>query len=324
MRVMKLEKKDKDILFELSLNARATITKISKKVKLSKQVVSYRLNLLEQRKVILGYHAITNPYALNLTHYRVFVKYNNMSSEKESEFMKYLEKHKQVTWTAYFDGKYDAAFIIWTKNIMEFQNILDNINEIYGRYFQEKYFSITTKIEYLKYKFLNNKRSIDSIYIGDEIKKNKLDELDKKLLLELNKNGRATLVELANRYDSSAKVINERIKKLIKRDIIVGFNIKIDHKKIGFSHRKIMFKLNDTSKKTIKKISDYFRILINTIYIIRPIGDYDLEVELMTKSNQEFHDLIKNLRTRFAKEIKSYDTAIHYSEPKSGQLFKIN
>ena len=53
-------KKDRDILFELSLNARATITKIAKKVKLSKQVVSYRLGLLEKNKVILGYYAITN------------------------------------------------------------------------------------------------------------------------------------------------------------------------------------------------------------------------------------------------------------------------
>ena len=88
----------------------------------------------------------------------------------------------------------------------------------------------------------------------------------------------------------------KQLKKLIIKKVIIGFNVKIDHKKIGFSHRKIMFKLNDTSKKTIKKISDYFRTLVNTIFIVRPIGDYDLEVELMTKSNEEFHDLIKELR----------------------------
>ena len=76
MAKIKLSDKDKEILFELSLNARATITQLAKKVKMSKQVVSYRINLMEKNKVILGYYAITNAYMLSKTHFRVFLKYH--------------------------------------------------------------------------------------------------------------------------------------------------------------------------------------------------------------------------------------------------------
>jgi len=314
-----LTKKDRDILFELSLNARATITMIAKKVKLSKQVVSYRLDLLEKNKVILGYYAITNIYLLGKTHYRVFVKYQNMSSEKEKEFMGYLTHNNNINWSSYFEGDMDAAFIIWANNIRKFEEIFDDINEKYGIYFQQKYFSIATKIEYLKYKFLNNTKDTSSLIFGDDYSNLELDTMDQNLIQELNLNGRATLVYLANKYNSSAKVIRERINKLQQKKIILGYNLKLNHNILGYTHRKVLLKLNDCSKEKIQQISTYLKNNKNVIYLVKPIGDQDYEFELMTESNEEFHQIITELRSKFAQDIKSYNTVIHYFEPKSGQ-----
>ena len=148
----------------------------------------------------------------------------------------------------------------------------------------------------------------------------KLDELDHNLLQDLNTNGRATLVELANKYNSSAKVIRSRIERLVKRGVIIGFNVKIDHNLVGYTHRKIFLTLNDVRKEKVLELSKYLKHLKCTIYLVKPIGNFDFEIELMTESDQEFHDFMKNLRSRFALEIKSYNSVIHYEEPKSGQL----
>lgn len=316
-----LSKKDKDILFELSLNARMTLTQLAKKVKLSKQVVSYRLNLLEKNNVILGYYAITNVYMLGKTHYRVFIKYQNMSSEKEEEFMQFLNNHSKIVWIAYFDGDLDAAYLVWADNIREFEEVFDEINEKFGEFFQQKYFSIGTKLEYLKYKFLTSKKDSSSLIFGDCFSNYKLDELDKNILNDLNNNGRMTLVDLANKYNSSAKVISERIKKLEKNKIIIGYNLKLNHNLLGYSHRKVLLKLNTTSKQKINQLSSFLKNYKNVIYLVKPIGDYDFEFELMTESNEEFHQIIKDLRSKFVEEIKTYNTVIHYKEPKSGQSY---
>lgn len=319
--VIELSQKDKDILFELSLNARMTITQLGKKVKLSKQVVSYRLNLLEKNNIILGYYAITNVYMLGKTHYRVFVKYQNMSSEKEEEFMNYLINHPKIVWIAYFDGDLDGAYLVWADNIREFEEIFDQINEKFGVYFQQKYFSIATKLEYLKYKFLTTKRDSSSLIFGDCYSNYKLDQLDKNILNDLNQNGRITLVELANKYNSSAKVIKERMKKLEKNKILIGYNIKLNHNLLGYTHRKVLLKLNNASKQKIQQLVAFLKNHKNVIYLVKPIGDYDFEFELMTESNEEFHQIIKDLRSKFAEEIKTYNTVIHYKEPKSGQSY---
>ncbi len=135
---------------------------------------------------------------------------------------------------------------MWADNIREFEAVFDEVNEKYGLYFQQKYFSIATKIEYLKYKFLNDKKDTSSLIFGDCYSQYKLDNLDKSLLNELNLNGRVTLVDLANKYNSSAKVIKERIEKLQKNKIIIGYNLQLNHNQLGFTHRKILLRLNDT------------------------------------------------------------------------------
>lgn len=320
MAVFGLSGKDREILFELSLNGRMSITELAKRTGMSKQAASYRLGLLEKNRAILGYHAITNIYMLGMTHYRVFLKYENMSPEKEQELMKHLLENPKITWVAYLDGDLDLAFLVWAKNIREFEKIYDEINHRFGAFFQEKHFSIATKIEYLKYRFLSDKKSGNSIIFGDCFAESGLDTLDRKILDRLNRNGRETLVELAQACGSSPKVIKGRIGAMAKKNIIAGFNVKIDHKKLGFTHRKVFLKLSDNSREKIEGLSAYLRGKKSTIYLVKPIGNYDFEFELMTASNEEFHDAIKELRTKFAATIKNYNTVILYAEPKSGQM----
>jgi Lrp/AsnC family leucine-responsive transcriptional regulator len=320
MQEITLSKKDKDILFELSMDGRMSITDLAKKVKMSKQALSYRLALLEKNKVILGYYAITNIYLLGMTHYRVFITYQDMTKEKEEEFITYLMRHQKVPWIAYLDGDQDLAFLIWADHIRDFEDVFEGINERYGKYFKEKTFSIATRIDYLKYKFLNGKNSRSSLVFGDCQAHMTLDALDKGILQELNKDGRATLVYLANKYATSAKVIKTRIERLIRNGIIIGFNVQLDHNKIGFTHRKISLQLKDASVHERAKLDTYLKEQKSTIYIVRSIGSYDYEFEVMTASNNEFHEIMKSFRSAFAYNIKNYSAVIIYAEPKSGQL----
>jgi len=315
-----LTKKDREILFELSLNARISLTELAKRTRLSKQTASYRLNTLEKEKVILGYYAITNVYMLGMTHYRVFLKYQNMLPEKEKELMEFLQKNQKINWIAYLDGRLDLVFLIWAKNIREFEKTYDDITHRFGACIQERDFSIATKIEYLKYRFLTDKSGDSSIMFGNCFSDCKLDDLEREVLNQLNKNGRETLVELARKTGSSPKVVKTKIDKLVKKGVIIVFNVKIDHHKIGYTHRKVFLDLNDNSKEKIKKLSAYLRNQKNVIYLVKPIGSHDFEFELITASNEEFHKMIKDLRMEFAENIKSHDSITIYSEPKSGQM----
>ncbi len=316
----KLLDKDREILFELSLNSRASLTELARRTGMSKQALSYRLSLLEKNRVILGYYAITNIYLLGMTHYRVFIKYENMSSEKEQELAKHLMANPKITWIAYLDGNLDLVYLVWAKNIQEFEKVYDEVNDKFGAFFQEKQFSIATKIEYMKYRFLSDKKGGKNIIFGGTIGNIVFDSLDKKILKRLNINCRESLVEISQACNSNPKTVRARIDAMEKKDVIAGYNVKINHKKLGFTHRKIYLKLNNVSKEKINELLSYLRGLKSIIYLIKPIGNYDFEFEMMTKSNEEFHNTIKELRTKFAKNIKNHSSVIIYAEPKSGQM----
>ena len=62
--MVELDLLDKKILFELDLNSRQSNQEIARKVRSSKEVVSYRIKKLEENKVIFKYLTILDPAKL--------------------------------------------------------------------------------------------------------------------------------------------------------------------------------------------------------------------------------------------------------------------
>jgi len=79
---MEIDVKDKRIITELSLNARAPVSAIARAVGLSKQVVKYRIENLEKRGIIEGYYAILNITKMGFAYHRIFVTFMNVQGDR--------------------------------------------------------------------------------------------------------------------------------------------------------------------------------------------------------------------------------------------------
>ena len=91
---MKLDLKDKKILYELDLNSRATLNEIAKKVGLSKQVVDYRLKNLIKESAIKQFYTVINFSKLGYTQYKLYLKFQNVNPETEKEIIAYWVNNK--------------------------------------------------------------------------------------------------------------------------------------------------------------------------------------------------------------------------------------
>src|SRR5512146_2097132 len=109
---LELAAKDKAILAELGLDARRNLTQLAHTVNLSKQVVSYRIKQLEKMQVIRGYHAIPDVYRLGKAHFRVFVKYHQLSRETEAGLIRELSRCPEISWLTLLDGDFDLEFVV--------------------------------------------------------------------------------------------------------------------------------------------------------------------------------------------------------------------
>ncbi len=318
--MLEIDQKDREILFHLSLNARASLTQLAKKTRLSKEVIHYRLRNLEKKGIIEGYYAIINTYKMGKEFYRVYMKTINMPTKIEKLFIEFLQHHPQVTWMVEVDGDLDFLYVVWAENISEFEDVYNEINDKFGKYIEQKFFSVMTHVYYFKYKYLVGREDGTYKLTGGKITYPELSDFDLKLIALLSNQGRLPLIEMAKRLKMPAKTIQRRMKQFTKDRIITGYTVKINHKVLGYSQRKVMLNLNDTSQQSLRKLITFLTYHPLTIYITIAIGQYDLEFEMMEKSHDEFHTLLKELKNTFPELIKNYFTVIFYNEPKVGQL----
>ena len=316
----KLDKRDREILYALSLNARAPLSEIAKEVKLSKQVVSYRIHNLEEEGIIEAYFAVVNIYRLGIAHYRVHLRYQNITHADEDKLLAYITKHPGVSWVIQLDGDLDLAYIVWATSITEFEKTFDEINARFGHLFKEKHFSVGTRLYHYKHKFLVDREDFTEIVIQGDKVATPFDTLNQKIVQYLSRNGRAPLLEMAEKFGASPKAIGKRVHELIAKRIILGFDVKINYRKLGYTHAKIMINLRDTSPKAMGEIINYLKSLRNVIYITKPVGLYDIEFEILINDTAQFHDTLSNLRYAFSANIKNFNTVFVYYEPKTHRL----
>ncbi|MEF8833088.1 MAG: winged helix-turn-helix transcriptional regulator [Candidatus Thermoplasmatota archaeon] len=127
----------------------------------------------------------------------------------------------------------------------------------------------------------------------------KLDKTEMKILKELQKDGRASRRVLADRIDVSTPTVSSKIEKLENMEIIEGFSVEIDQRKMGF--QKYFFKI-EVEDKTEAEIRDVFSEFQRFRKIEKLEGD-------------------GHLITLFINEFSQLDKATEYLEEKDG--FKI-
>ena len=305
---MKIDLKDKKILYELDRDSRQSNKQIAKKVGMSEQVVGNRIRRLQDLGIIGCFFVKTNPSFLGYMHLKIYLRLHNINKQKEEELLKDLNQKKNIYWLSSLRGKYDLVASIYVKNIADFSK---RYEEIFGRwrdYILERNVIVLERgFTYTKAYLVPKQESEAITYSIGEEKEIKLDKVDTSLLKILNKEGRKPLIDIAKQLKVSSDTIRYRIKNLRKAGVITGFGVKVDFRKLNNYYHLIFLKLQNMNLQKYKKIEQLAKINKNVIIFIRTIGDHDIELKVETTSNKELDKLMRNLRDHFVTEIKDYE-----------------
>jgi DNA-binding Lrp family transcriptional regulator len=312
---------DLAILRELSLNGRESLTRLAGKLRLSKQRLGYRLRGLQRRGVLTGFFAIPNIFRLGFDHFRVFVRFQRLTEAREKELLDHLLTRSDVSWLTQLDGDFDLEFVVWAQRVPEFESAYDDILGQFGSLFQEKYFSLATRIEFLPWRFLSAGEggATSGVVLESRPGPLAIDASDRRLLAELSRNGRLSLAALARRCRISPALAAARLRGLRKSGAIAGFGAKIDHALLGRTYRKVFLRLERPAGAALDGLSAWLRSRPEVIFLVKTIGSWDLEVELMTGPGDEFLIFMRRLRTAFAADIAAFHSVIVLRELKYGQ-----
>src|SRR3989344_4054917 len=122
-----LDLKDKKILFHLDKNARASLSEIGRKVRLSQEVVFHRVNKLQERGIIRRFQTIVAISKIGYIAPKVYLQLQDITKDKSQELYDYLLNHKGVFWFGISQGRWDLIIAYWSKDIFELGILIDDL-----------------------------------------------------------------------------------------------------------------------------------------------------------------------------------------------------
>ncbi len=307
---IKLDVKDKKILFELDFDARQSNAAIAKKVGLSKQGVDYRIKRLLKTGVVAGFYPVINIGSLGYFYCRLFIRWHNLTRAKEEEICAGLAKDKRISWIVAFDGAYNIVVAAYTKSLGDFKRLSEEILERYGHYIKEKRESIGTKVIHFQSRYLLGSQETGRLVVGETKGAAIVDNVDVELLRLLTANARMPLVELGSKLNISPKVAAYRIKRLEKQKVILGYRPNISHGIIGYAHYKVLFYLSNVNKQELQRFKSYLMMLPEVIYVVEEVGIADVDVEIMLPKTASLFTFLKAVKYFAPRLIRDYEILI--------------
>ena len=303
---------DRKIIYTLDFNSRMPLTQLAKRVGISKQVAKYRIENLVKRGIIMGFYTDINASKIGLEIYMVYFKFHKMTPEIEKKFIKHMCSQESVGVNISVNGKWDYTINLWAESIMHFKRYYQNIMKDYEKYVKNKQVVIETDFYYFKPKPILDIKSDEQITMTGDIEGVKLDEIDKKILAQLAKNARISLVELAKIINLTPNAVKERIKSLEKNNIILGYRVFLNYQLLGFLHYRVFLHLENLTEEIERKIIQFLKYHKTCVSITKTIGYCELEFRPIVKDVDEFYKLMEELRNKFSDYLKEYESIIYY------------
>ena len=317
-----MDKVDKKILKELLENSRLPLSQIGKKVRLSRENVYYRIQNLIKQGIIRDFITSIDYESLGFQQFVVFIEFDKIDKEKESQLIEHLKKEKSVSWIGILSGNWSLTFDIFAKTNIELNNFIGK----FFNFFEENIGDyIILNIQESNYFFNKIIAENSSITKRKSTVNPKVDLIDLNILKKLNEDAKISYVDLSYDLNLSANAIKKRIQNLEKNKIILGYSISINHKHFGLEWQGLQIKLRRPAKELEDKLKSYLKMNDKVIfyYHYNKSGIYDFDIGVMVKDSSDLREFINQVRKDFYDEIKIINSFLVLEEVSSHNLPKI-
>jgi Lrp/AsnC family transcriptional regulator for asnA, asnC and gidA len=134
-----------------------------------------------------------------------------------------------------------------------------------------------------------------------------MDEIDKKILMILQKNAKTQYQKIAEELDIGASTVHYRIQNFLKHNVITSFSAIIKHEKVGFNTTAVIgLNVNPLKMHEIAQdLTNYDEVQIVTT----SSGDHDIILQVLAKDGRHLWRFINE----HIKPIEGVEKKIHVS-----------
>jgi len=298
---------DRRILDHLDKDARSSYSAIGKRIKVPKETVKYRIRQLERKGIIRGYYTVLDFTALGFNVYRFYLRLQSMGPEEEREFIEHLRSSANVSVLYRTNGPYHIAMAVWARDVWELEAFWTRLKERFGSRISAFHLSIMCQyLEFSRDYLLPQGSAGKRIYatIADSPPA-KCDEQDIRILTYISDRARSPLTAIARATGMGISTVRQRLSRLTKRKVVLGFRTTFDLAKLGRQYYKVDLRLSRFTRED--EMRRYLRSQPEVAYMERTVATSDMEFDLEIEGFARFMTLMERLRERFPEEIRDYE-----------------
>lgn len=125
-----------------------------------------------------------------------------------------------------------------------------------------------------------------------------LDNIDRRLLAELQAEGRVTNVDLARRVGLTAPPCLRRVRSLEEEGVIRGYHAELDASKLGFAITVFaMVSLRSQAEQDLKGFEEHIRTLPEVRECHMLNGEIDFILKIVSRDLQSFQEFLTSKLT---------------------------
>lgn len=292
------------ILEILSQNCRISDTKLAKKIKKPRHLISYHRKQLKEKGIIINQEMLLNYEALGYTEYLIYLKLFQYSTIKEKIFS-LIQEHPQVRWFGEVFPNYHLRLAFVAKNHEELEEFIHQLEHEFGNHILKK--EILTHRGFLKKESYTLKEIITE---KTKIIPFNLNSADKKMLQILDANPIESLVSLSKRTGYSIEAVRQKIKKFRENGLIELFSAKYESTKVGFNFWcQLLLKLKKLNKHE-EKLKTLLYSDLKYGRTRKTFGNWNLEMTIFSPTYKELLNIVDELEQFFGDDLESHQLLV--------------
>lgn len=326
----RLDMTDRKILHYLDRNGRLSTTAIAKALKLSREVVDYRIRQLAKRGILTGFTTLVDVKRLGQLKHLVYLRLQNFTKEREDALVEAFRKNKSIVWVASCGGGWDLGLLVASKDLEAFAAAFNEITRVCGGNLNDYIILNEIKEDFagrglLVEGFEPKDAPLDreGVAFQRAFKARKREQSvvalapqDKKVLNALIAEPLIPLSRLAKEVGASVPTVRKSTSELIKNGVIFGFMPMVSFSKLGYQWHMTFLRFNEYSPQDERRIIEYFYQHPNILWYIKTVGPWNMQLSVFAKDAAHYRDILNGLRKEFGSLIKDYDSVMIFNQHK--------
>lgn len=304
-----LTKKDKKLLYELDSNYRQSYTQIGRKIRMSQQLISYKINSLLKKKIITSFFPLLDYSRFGYLNFIVFFKVHYINEQAFNHLIKKLKEVDEIISIIECEGHYDLIVTFSALNPSAFNKKLKQLLVENPKELRDNLILTTVVEHYFSRNYLTGSKEVLDTIIGGDRNELPIDALNRKIVATLL-DGKKNLIEIAAQTGSTPKTVISRLKLMEQNGIIKKYRLLLNIKKLGFSVNVVLVRYRNITFEEEEQFRQYCKFHPNIVYFAKTFGEWDVIIIIESKNPQEFRNIFLQLREKFDEFIEKNENFI--------------